>query len=164
MALTHMLILVVLLLSSTFVMPAEYKNVRGGTLEPCSGKGMAQTGFSRTGSCIEAEDDLGSHHICLDLSKAIESDVNFCTITGQPNWCASVMPCDGNISQLCPVEQWCVCQWGFADYLEKVPRGCDDMLDMIVCDSTNLEAYKAYESDIHYSEAAACLKRRCSIP
>jgi hypothetical protein len=74
------------------------------------------------------------------------------------------MPCHRDPSELCPVENWFVCQWAFAEYLAQLPRGCDGLIDVIVCDSTNLEAYRAYTNDaVQYAAAAECLRRRCSI-
>jgi hypothetical protein len=29
------------------------------------------------------------------------------------------MQCDGAPQQLCPVTQWCVCQWAFASYVDR---------------------------------------------
>lgn len=40
-----------------------YTNVNGASLERCSGAGMALTGFTRTGECIDLLDDVGSHHV-----------------------------------------------------------------------------------------------------
>merc|ERR1712238_31318 len=45
-----------------------YLNVYGKPLESCSENGMALTGFTRSGSCVELDEDVGSHHICLDMS------------------------------------------------------------------------------------------------
>lgn len=55
-----------------------YENVNGGALAKCSGPGMALTGFTRSGSCVDQNDDAGSHHICIDLSST--SGGNFCTV------------------------------------------------------------------------------------
>ena len=46
---------------------AAYLNVNGTTLQHCSGPGMALTGFTRSGECIDRNDDAGSHHICIDM-------------------------------------------------------------------------------------------------
>merc|ERR1712146_809163 len=45
-----------------------YSNVNGGPLERCSGAGMALTGFTRNGHCVDENDDEGSHHICIDMA------------------------------------------------------------------------------------------------
>merc|ERR1711918_175444 len=68
---------------------------------------------------------------------------NFCSVTGQPNWCGSMMGCDGSAGQ-CPVQHWCVCQWAFASYLQRA-GGCDKIQN-IVCDATNMVAITAYRA------------------
>ncbi len=139
---------------------SAYLNVNGGALQKCSGKGMALTGFTRNGQCVDRNDDQGSHHICINLASTTGG--NFCTVTNQPNWCSSSMECDGESGQ-CPVEHWCVCQWAFSSYIEKA-GGCDEIQD-IVCEATNIEAYKAYKtsSEPNVAAALACLESRCNI-
>lgn len=141
---------------------ATFSNVNGGALQHCSSAGSALTGFTRNGQCIESNDDAGSHHICIDLSST--DGGNFCTVTGQPDWCSSSMGCDGSAGK-CPVKHWCVCQWAFAAYLQKA-GGCSKIQD-IVCGATNMEALKAYTTqapkDKSIADALACLKQRCKI-
>merc|ERR1719230_2304170 len=115
-----------------------YLNVNGGELERCSGEGMALTGFTRNGQCVDINDDAGSHHVCIDMKSNVGD--NFCEVTGQPNWCGSKMACDGHAGR-CPVEHWCVCQWAFARYLQNA-GGCDKIQN-IVCEATNMVALKA---------------------
>ena len=86
---------------------ANYLSVTGKELEKCSGPGMALTGFTRTGQCVAHDDDAGSHHVCIDM--ASNSGGNFCTVTGQPDWCSSQMGCDGGGGK-CPIEHWCLPQ------------------------------------------------------
>merc|ERR1719378_1717309 len=100
---------------------AGYQNVIGGELQRCSGTGMALTGFTRNGHCIDQNDDSGSHHVCIDM--ASNTGGNFCQVTGQPNWCGSMMQCD-NAGGSCPVKNWCVCQSAFAAYIQNA-GGCD---------------------------------------
>ena len=57
----------------------------------CSKDSDAKTGFERTGKCTEADGDQGSHHICINMQA--NTGGNFCTVTGQPDWCSSSMPC-----------------------------------------------------------------------
>ena len=96
---------------------AAYTNVLGTPLKKCSGAGMALTGFTRQGECVDMNDDAGSHHICIDM--ASNTGGNFCSVTGQPDWCSSKMACDGDPSNECQVKHWCVCQWAFAAYIER---------------------------------------------
>jgi hypothetical protein len=110
---------------------------------------------------VDQNDDEGSHHICIDLAST--DGGNFCTVTGQDDWCSSYMPCDGNSDKTCPIENWCVCQWAFASYLQNA-GGCD-MIQDIVCESINLEAVLAYRrtSGSKYETALNCLVKRCGL-
>jgi len=138
-------------------------NVYGDTLQRCSGNGQALTGFTRNGHCVDQNDDAGSHHICIDMASTTGG--NFCTVTQQPNWCSSSMPCDGDTSRQCPVKHWCVCQWAFAAYIEKA-GGCDKIQN-IVCPAINKVALTAYEEAASGSDrianALACLKSKCNV-
>jgi len=140
-----------------------YKNVNGGELKKCSGTGMALTGFTRNGQCIDRVDDQGSHHICINMADTHTTDKNFCDVTGQPNWCGSTMPCVGGNGD-CPVKQWCVCQWAFARYIERA-GGCDAIQE-IICEATNLEALNAYRVQAASSDsikaALQCIEKRCN--
>jgi len=157
---------------------AEYANVYGNELQSCSHNGMALSGYTRTGYCVDEQDDTGSHHICIDLSSA--NGGNFCTVTGQPDWCSSHMQCDelnyhsqgdgneGNDENgggQCPVQNWCVCQWAFANYLEAA--GTCDAIQDVVCDSINAEAVKAYiqkkNTGSKYADALDCIVNRCGV-
>ncbi|CAJ1959727.1 unnamed protein product [Cylindrotheca closterium] len=140
----------------------EYKNVFGQPLQSCSSSGMALTGFTRNGHCMDRQDDIGSHHICIDMTSTTGG--NFCSITGQPDWCSSYMPCHENSSAACPVQDWCVCQWAFASYIQKA-GGCNAIQD-IVCDAINMQAMVAYErqsADPRYKEAFDCIRTKCGI-
>ena len=94
---------------------AAYRNVNGGELASCSSSGMALTGYTRSGECIDQNDDAGSHHVCIDMST--NTGGNFCSVTGQSDWCSSSMACHGDSASRCDVEHWCVCQWAFASYI-----------------------------------------------
>jgi len=134
-----------------------YMNVLGGQLQTCSKPGMALTGFTRDGHCIDSgDDDQGSHHICIQMKK------NFCTVTGQPNWCESKMECMGQAGK-CPIGNWCVCQWAFATYLG-MAGGCDQIVEL-QCNATNMAALKAYRNSTAktHKEALACINSRCGI-
>eukprot|EP00929_Paragymnodinium_shiwhaense_P103386 TRINITY_DN6685_c0_g1_i1.p2 TRINITY_DN6685_c0_g1~~TRINITY_DN6685_c0_g1_i1.p2 ORF type:complete len:205 (-),score=49.80 TRINITY_DN6685_c0_g1_i1:155-709(-) len=140
------------------------KNVRGNALDTCSKPGMAMTGFTRDGHCQDVgNDDEGSHHICIKMKE------DFCTVTGQDNWCTSTMTCmtkenkeSDDENDTCRVGNWCVCQWAFARYIKEA-GGCDS-IDDIVCDSTNMAAMKAYKGskDADDQYALKCIEKRCS--
>merc|ERR1719310_2371984 len=132
-------------------------SVLGGNLSTCSKPGMALTGFTRDGHCQDfGDDDAGSHHICIQMKS------DFCTVTGQPNWCEESMPCMGGGGS-CKIGNWCVCQWAFAGYLAKA-GGCDSIVDL-VCDATNMAAFRAYSqsSEPEHKAALACIKQKCNL-
>jgi len=138
----------------------QYLNVMGSNLKSCSTPGTAMTGFTRNGHCTDmGNDDDGSHHICIEMKS------DFCSVTGQPNWCGDEMQCMGQ-QGVCPIKNWCVCQWAFASYIESA-GGCDQIVN-IVCDATNMAALKAYKStsssDPQISAALQCLEKRCALP
>jgi len=151
----------------------NYQNVYGDELSSCSesNNNMALTGYTRSGSCVEYQDDYGSHHICIDLSS--NTGGNFCDVTGQSDWCSSYMQCDtGNgyshdddDGNTCPIKYWCVCQWAFASYIEKA-GGCDYIQD-IKCDAVNMQAAIAYTSlaskQEKYKNALECIEKRCNV-
>lgn len=137
------------------------KNVYGEDLQPCSSDGSALTGYTRSGSCVDYQDDAGSHHICINLSSMSSSGRNFCQVTGQSDWCSANMPCHENESESCQVENWCVCQWAFASYIDKA-GGCD-AIQYIQCDAINMQALSAYasSSDDKHRVALQCIYTRC---
>jgi len=148
-------------------------NIEGKPLERCSGSGHALTGWLRNGHCTDRDDDAGSHHICIDMKSTVDgsADKNFCTQTGQSNWCDDEMRCDpfppvtqGN----CPVKNWCVCQWAFRKYIAAA-GGCDH-IQHIVCDAINMAAITAYKGelakdpgDMLTKNAYDCLVARCNV-
>jgi len=149
------------------------KNVEGGDLSLCSQTGEAMTGFMRDGTCTEQDDDKGSHHICIDLQStaaaAGKSHHDFCTDTGQPDWCKQEGGCMGDTSKKCPRKGWCVCQWAFTAYVHA--NGCGAIQDL-KCDAVNYAALKAYtcklKKDPHaqadgapISGALSCLRQKC---
>lgn len=143
---------------------SNYKNVYGQTLQSCSSDGMALTGFTRSGNCVDQQDDSGSHHICIDMTSTTGGD--FCSVTGQSDWCSSYMPCHEDQSQNCQVQHWCVCQWAFASYVENA-GGCDTIQD-VVCDAINIQALIAYEKQAgggsqKYQNALNCVMQKCGI-
>lgn len=133
-------------------------NVLGKPLQACSKDGTAMTGFTRTGQCVDqGNDDEGSHHICIIMKS------DFCTVTGQPDWCSEKMPCMGQSGD-CSIGNWCVCQWAFASYLAAA-GGCDKATVGVVCDSTNQVALKAYteSTDPTHKAALQCIESKCGV-
>ena len=175
-------------LDATSPQHLKFLNVYGKPLADCSGPGMALTGFTRDGTCVDKNDDAGSHHICIEMDSSQGS--NFCEVTGQPNWCESDMPCadsPGGASEAileCPVRNWCVCEWAFSGYIGKA-GGCatrrprrrgggreaispfidaGDAIKAINCNATNALAVAHYEAKGSEATAAlACLESRCGL-
>merc|ERR1719148_46813 len=162
--------------STKTVVDRTHWNVYGKPLKSCSEDGMALTGFTRSGSCVELDEDVGSHHICIDMSSLDgmnpdqtdpSKSQDFCQVTGQPDWCASQdMACheDSNQSD-CPVVDWCVCQWAFSEYVNAA-GGCDK-IQQLKCESTNIEAVLAYNK-VHSTRpdiqtALECLVAKCDL-
>lgn len=142
---------------------ADYKNIFGSQLSSCSSDGMALTGYTRNGYCVDQNDDAGSHHICIDMTSTAGGD--FCSVTGQSNWCSSEMPCHEDRSLNCQIQHWCVCQWAFASYIQKA-GGCDAIQD-VVCDAINAQALIAYKQQASgsqkYQDALDCLMQKCGV-
>jgi len=151
---------------STEVTTGGAKNIFGKPLALCSKKGMAMTGFTRAGTCVETNDDKGSHHVCIDLQDTAAAGGNFCKATGQSDWCDQKGPCFGEKGKECPRKGWCVCQWAFTGYVGK--EGCDKV-QKLNCDAVNYEALKAYTcakpgakaDGGEVKDALACLKKKC---
>merc|ERR1712146_717373 len=152
--------LLIVVAALTAYSQASYLNINGTALQTCSGAGMAMTGFTRTGHCVAHDDDAGSHHVCIDM--ASNTGGNFCSVTGQPDWCSSSMGCHGSAGS-CRVQHWCVYEWAFARYLERA-GGCDK-IQRIVCEATNMVALTHYRQraahDPSIGEALRCLEQRC---
>merc|ERR1719198_2120550 len=135
------------------------QNIMGGELGFCSQPGTAMTGFTRDGRCADVGPaDAGAHHVCIQMKS------DFCTVTGQPNWCTTrEFPCMGQRG-MCSIGNWCVCQWAFARYLAKA-GGCDAIVDL-VCNATHAAAFDAYSKSKRADDIAAleCIKKKCAFP
>jgi len=133
-------------------------NIMGNQLGSCSQPGTAMTGFTRDGKCGDVgSEDRGAHHVCIQMKS------DFCTVTGQPDWCTTRdFPCMGKRGS-CKIGNWCVCQWAFARYLERA-GGCDSIVDL-VCDATNMAAFNAYSRSNQPTHKAAleCIKKKCGF-
>jgi len=71
------------------------------------------------------------------------------------------LPCHDK-SGLCQVQNWCVCQWAFASYIE-FAGGCDH-IQSIKCDAVNTQAIVAYRRESEkYREALECIERKCGL-
>lgn len=91
-------------------------NVFGETLEECSTDPI--TGFTRSGCCETGSNDLGSHTICIQVSKEF---LEFSRFRG--NDLSTPMP-DFGFPGLKPGDRWCLCaaRWREAFELEMAPH------------------------------------------
>lgn len=145
----------------SFVMmqyPGKNSGSQGKAVPVWVKEAIESAGISTDGHCTDVgDDDKGSHHICIQMKE------DFCTVTGQSNWCVEKMPCmDGHGK--CPIGNWCVCQWAFARYIQ-MAGGCDAIVDLD-CEGTNAAAVRAYKgeaSDATIKAALECIERKCHI-
>ena len=125
-------------------------SVLGTQLQRCSEPGMPTTGYTRDGVCSMHKGDAGSHHVCLkdiggnEGTSSTESK-NFCSLTGQSNWCETK-------------EDWCVCEWAFDKAVQRA--GCDAF--EIKCGATNMRALDHYER-AGLVDATNCIRAQCGI-
>jgi len=91
-------------------------NVFGEPVEECSSNPL--TGFTRSGCCDTGPEDLGSHTICIQVSKEF---LEFSRFRG--NDLSTAMP-DFGFPGLKPGDRWCLCaaRWQEALEFEMAPR------------------------------------------
>jgi len=159
-----------LLLLASCVSAQEFdeKNANGGVLQPCSISGMALTGGSREGYCVDSYGRSGSH-ICMNIDNSNDDINNFCNLEyseAKLPACREngVFPCQEDITQMCPVQNYCVHQCHFSHYLEEI-GSCDD-IQYIVCDAVNIRSLIAYGKRSYkgkYNNALECIAKKCNI-
>lgn len=118
-------------------------NVLGGPLLPCSERPV--TGFFRDGCCNTAEDDLGSHTICIVLtaeflafSKASGNDLS----TPRPEF---------DFPGLQPGQRWCLCaaRWLQAYQAGQAPLVALNSTNQAALEIVPLAALKQHAVDLH---------------
>ena len=92
------------------------RNVLGGTLDICSTRPM--TGFFRNGCCDTGPEDIGSHTVCVVMTKEF---LAFSKKSG--NDLSTPMPAYG-FAGLKPGDRWCLCapRWQEALDADAAPR------------------------------------------
>ena len=88
----------------------ESINVFGEPLRECSNSPM--TGFFRNGCCDTSDEDVGSHTVCIIVTKEF---LLFCASVG--NDLSTPMPAMG-FAGLNPGDQWCLCAPRWQEALE----------------------------------------------
>lgn len=162
------LLLLASCVSAQFKGQFKEKNANGGVLQPCSAPGMALTGGSREGYCVDSYGRYGSH-ICMNIDNSNDDINNFCNLEyAQAKLPAcrenGVFPCQQDTTKMCPVQNYCVHQCQFSHYLEEIGN-CDDIQD-IVCDAVNIRSLIAYGKRSYkgrYNNALECIAKKCNI-
>jgi len=156
-----------LLLASCVSAAMDEKNANGGVLQPCSTSGMAMTGGSREGYCVDSYGRYGSH-ICMNIENMDSNMNNFCEMEKAEILPACSLnaefPCQDDTRNMCPVQNYCVHQCYFSHYLEEVGE-CDDIQD-IKCDAVNIRSLIAYGKRSYkekYSNALECIAKKCNV-
>jgi uncharacterized protein (DUF2237 family) len=95
---------------------APSRNVLGGMLESCSLSPM--TGFFRNGCCDTSREDIGSHTVCVVMTReflAFSKDAGNDLSTPMPEY---------GFPGLKPGDRWCLCapRWQEALDAESAPR------------------------------------------
>ncbi len=96
--------------------PVAARNVLGEALEICSIKPM--TGFYRDGCCNTAQEDVGSHTVCVVMTVAF---LEFSKSRG--NDLSTPVP-EVGFAGLKPDDRWCLCapRWQEAFEANRAPR------------------------------------------
>jgi len=157
-----------LLIASCVSALTNEKNANGDELQPCSTSGMALTGGSREGYCVDTYGNYGSH-ICMNIDNSNDDINNFCNLentAGKLPACVenAQFPCQEDTRLMCPVQNYCVHQCYFSHYLEEI-GSCDDIQD-IQCDAVNMRSLIAYgkrASVEKYGNALDCIAKKCDI-
>lgn len=87
-------------------------NVLGEPMEPCSEKPL--TGFFRDGRCNTGQQDLGSHTVCIEVTREFLEYSRF-----RDNDLSTPMP-EYGFPGLQPGDRWCLCA---ARWLESHEQG-----------------------------------------
>jgi len=95
---------------------SKARNVLGGDLEECSSRPM--TGFFRDGCCNTSDEDVGSHTVCVVMTKEF-----LAFSKAQGNDLTTPHP-EFGFPGLKPGDQWCLCapRWEEAFLVGKAPR------------------------------------------
>jgi len=118
------------------------KNVLGGKLEICSLSPM--TGFFRNGCCDTSREDVGSHTVCVVMTKEF---LAFSKAAG--NDLSTPVP-DFGFPGLNPGDRWCLCapRWQEALEVGSAPRVVLRATHEGALQHCNLEDLKKYAIDL----------------
>ena len=118
-------------------------NVLGGPLLTCSDDPV--TGFFRDGCCNTAEDDFGSHTICIVLT------ADFLQFSKERGNDLSTPRPEFNFPGLQPGQRWCLCAacWLEAHQAGKAPRVSLNSTNQAALEIVPLELLKLHAVDLH---------------
>jgi uncharacterized protein (DUF2237 family) len=121
---------------------SQQKNVYGEPLQVCSTRPM--TGFTRQGSCDTGPEDVGSHTVCVQVTREF---LEFSRARG--NDLTTPVPAFG-FPGLKPGDRWCVCA---ARWKEAFDAGCAPQVVMQatnakVTDVVDLMALRRHAIDV----------------
>ncbi|MGH8477583.1 MAG: DUF2237 family protein [Methylococcales bacterium] len=118
------------------------KNVFGDRIEECSCKPL--TGFTRSGSCESGPEDIGSHTVCVQVTRAF---LEFSRFRG--NDLSTPVP-EFDFPGLKVGDKWCLCaaRWQEALMFGAAPRVFLRSTNQLALEIVKLEDLKNYAMDL----------------
>ncbi|MCK7597828.1 DUF2237 domain-containing protein [Microbulbifer sp. CAU 1566] len=121
----------------------ESINVFGDPLIPCSTDPL--TGFFRDGCCNTNDQDLGSHTVCVEVTK------DFLTFSRERGNDLSTPVEEFGFPGLNPGDRWCLCaaRWLEAEKADMAPRVYLQRTHMKALEIVPLEILRRYAADLN---------------
>ncbi|WP_406828668.1 DUF2237 family protein [Microbulbifer sp. ARAS458-1] len=121
----------------------ESLNVFGDPLIPCSTDPL--TGFFRDGCCNTNDQDLGSHTVCVEVTR------EFLKFSAERGNDLSTPVEEFGFPGLTPGDRWCLCaaRWLEAQKAEKAPRVHLQRTHMRALEIVPLEVLRQYAADLN---------------
>ncbi|WP_201276898.1 DUF2237 family protein [Microbulbifer sp. ALW1] len=121
----------------------ESVNVFGDPLIPCSTDPL--TGFFRDGCCNTNDQDLGSHTVCVEVTK------DFLTFSRERGNDLSTPVEEFGFPGLNPGDRWCLCaaRWLEAEKADMAPRVYLQRTHMKALEIVPLEILRRYAADLN---------------
>ncbi|WP_197023844.1 DUF2237 family protein [Microbulbifer sp. HZ11] len=121
----------------------ESLNVFGDPLIPCSTDPL--TGFFRDGCCNTNDQDLGSHTVCVEVTR------EFLKFSAERGNDLSTPVEEFGFPGLTPGDRWCLCaaRWLEAQKAEKAPRVHLQRTHMRALKIVPLEVLRQYAADLN---------------
>ncbi|MCA0899927.1 MULTISPECIES: DUF2237 family protein [Microbulbifer] len=121
----------------------ESLNVFGDPLVPCSTNPL--TGFFRDGCCNTNDQDLGSHTVCVEVTK------EFLTFSAERGNDLSTPVEEFGFPGLNPGDRWCLCaaRWLEAQKVEMAPRVFLQRTHVKALEIVPMEVLRQYAVDLN---------------